>query len=173
MMEFSNNAFVYGLLTSDGNQEQNIEIMGARESLARLINKKQDEISRLEADLAAAKAYLAGLQDALKAVPKTSNEDGSSPEDRSYKVRPGTALAKARDALLLAQKPLYVDDLLKAMGKEDTPKERVSLAGTLSSYVRSGRLFTKTGPNTFGLIEFEDAPRNSEHFEDRGEHSDE
>lgn len=38
----------------------------------------------------------------------------------------------------------------------------MSLAGTLSGYARDGKVFTKTAPNTFGLLEFKSVQREEE-----------
>ena len=127
--------------------------MGYRENLSRLIEKKEQELSNLEMAAAHLRAYIEGLNDALKALPK---ESAGGPQERPHVLRPNSALAKAREALVRAKQPLYIDDLLLAVGKEVTPENRVSLAGTLSSYVRGGKVFTKTAPNTFGLVEFAD-----------------
>jgi hypothetical protein len=129
--------------------------MGYRETLSRLIEKKDQELARLESDAAHLRSYIEGLNDALKTLPK---DTANGPEERQHVLRPNSALARARDALMRAGQPLYIDDLLLAVGKELTPENRVSLAGTLSSYVRGGRVFTKTAPNTFGLLEFNERP---------------
>jgi hypothetical protein len=39
------------------------------------------------------------------------------------------------------------------MGKEVTRETRVSLASALSAYARRGEIFTREGPNRFGLFE--------------------
>jgi|HubBroStandDraft_3_1064219.scaffolds.fasta_scaffold196337_2 hypothetical protein len=127
--------------------------MGYRENLTRLIEKKEQELARLESDAAHIRAYLEGLNDALKALPK---EVANGSVERQHVLRPNSALAKAREALMRAKQPLYIDDLLLAVGKDIKPENRISLAGTLSSYVRNGKVFTKTAPNTFGLVEFAD-----------------
>jgi len=64
---------------------------------------------------------------------------------------------KARTALRRVGKPLYIEELLRAMGKEVNKKNRVSLSGSLGSYVRQEYIFTRPAPNTFGLIEFDNS----------------
>lgn len=68
-------------------------------------------------------------------------------------LRAGSELAKARDAIRSAGKPLHISEILAAIGKENTKKNRVSLGGSLAGYVRKGAIFSKSAPNTFGLIE--------------------
>jgi len=124
------------------------ENMGIRENLQKLINKKLEENMSLERQVMENKAYIQGLQDSMKLLPR----DGSAAAD--YILREGSALAKTRDVLKAAHIPLPIADILKALGKPQDKKHRISLAGTLSGYARSGKVFTKTAPNTFGLLEF-------------------
>jgi len=122
--------------------------MGVRENLQKLISKKQEEVAALELKATETRAYIQGLQDSMKLLPRDSNGVAG------YELREGTALAKARDAIKAAGGPMTVSDLLKAIGKSQDKKHRVSLAGTLSGYARDGKVFVKTAPNTYGLIEF-------------------
>jgi hypothetical protein len=109
------------------------------------------------------KAYIQGLQDSMKFLPRDGN--GAA----EYVLREGSALAKTRDVLRTAGTPLPIADLLKALGKPQDKEHRTSLAGTLSGYARDGKVFTKTAPNTFGLLEFRAIqPEDSEIPEDFG-----
>ncbi|HEY6351810.1 MAG TPA: hypothetical protein VI636_20630 [Candidatus Angelobacter sp.] len=121
--------------------------MGARENLQKLYDKKQQEIRELELQLAQAKAYLQAVQDSMKALPKENGDTGQE-------LREGSGLAKARQALQAAGKPMHVGDILKAIGKPNDKKNRVSLSGSLGNYARKKQIFTKPAPNTFGLIAF-------------------
>jgi hypothetical protein len=122
--------------------------MGIRENLQKLVAKKLEENVSLERQIMENRAYIQGLQDSMKFLPR----DGSGTAD--YTLREGSALAKTRDALKAAGVPLPIADILKALGKPLDKAHRTSLAGTLSGYARDGKVFTKTAPNTFGLIEF-------------------
>jgi hypothetical protein len=122
--------------------------MGIRENLQKLITKKLEENANMELQIRENKAYIQGLQDSMKLLPR----DGNGVAE--YTLRDGSALAKTRDALKTAGVPLAIVDILKAVGKPQDKKHRISLAGTLSGYARDGKVFTKTAPNTFGLIEF-------------------
>ena len=130
--------------------------MGIRENLQKLVSKKLEEISVLELQVKEAKAYIQGLQDSIKLLPR----DGSSAAE--YTLREGSALAKTRDVLKTAGTPLTIADILKALGTPQDKKHRISLAGTLSGYARDGKVFTKTAPNTFGLIEFRSVQPNED-----------
>lgn len=121
--------------------------MGIRENFQKLINKKQQEVTELELQIREAKAYIQGLEDSMKLLPRDANAAVE------HTLRPDSSLAKTRDAIKAAGAPMPIADILKAIGKPQDKKHRVSLAGTLSGYARNGKVFTKTAPNTFGLIE--------------------
>jgi hypothetical protein len=124
--------------------------MGLRENFQKLIDKKQLEIRGLELQMREAQAYIQALQDSMRLLPR--NLSGTTEQT----LRPGSTLAKTRDILKAAGVPMAVGEILKALGKPQDKKHRVSLTGTLSGYARKGKIFTKdkNAPNTFGLIEF-------------------
>jgi hypothetical protein len=126
--------------------------MGIRENLQKLTDKKQAEIGELELQIREGKAYIQAMQDSMKLLPR----DGAAAIEHT--LRPGSGLAKARDAIRTAGGPLPIADILKAIGKPQDKKHRVSLAGTLSGYARDGKIFEKTAPNTFGLLEMRKSP---------------
>lgn len=125
------------------------------------IEKKELEIKELETKLSEAKAYIQGLCDSLKLLPK----ENVSPADD---LRQGSDLAKARKAILKIGKPLHVVEILKQIGKEPNKNNKLSLAGSLSTCVRKGRVFNKTAPNTFGLIEIRENKNDIEPPDDFG-----
>lgn len=124
--------------------------MRVERDLEKKIKQKIEEVQQLRENLYKAESYLEALQDSLKLFKKTSNAESNE------SVRPGSMVDKARKILLEANKPLYVGDILKGMGKEVNKGTRASLSGSLGSYVRENFIFTRPAPNTFGLIEFED-----------------
>jgi hypothetical protein len=124
--------------------------MGIRDNFQKLIDKKQQEIEQLELQIRETGVYIQALQDSMKFLPRDSANSATA----DHTLRPDSALAKARDAIRAAGAPLPIAEILKAIGKPQDKKSRVSLAGTLSGYVRQGKVFTKTAPNTFGLLEF-------------------
>ncbi len=130
--------------------------MGIRENLQKLVAKKLEEISSLELKIKEANAYIQGLQDSIKLLPRDASNGAE------YTLRDGSALAKTRDVLKAAGAPLPIADILKALGTPQDKKHRISLAGTLSGYARDGKVFTKTAPNTFGLIEFRTVQSNED-----------
>jgi hypothetical protein len=124
--------------------------MGVRGNFQKLIDKKQQEIHALEIQVREASAYIQALQDSMKLLPRDTDVNVES----EHTLRAGSTLAKTRDLLRKSGSPLPINEILKQLGKPQDAKHRLSLAGTLSGYVRKGRVFTKTAPNTFGLLEF-------------------
>jgi len=121
-----------------------------RDELQKRIEKKHQEIRELEKQLAAAHAYIEALQDSMKLLPKDTVTTRGAAEQA---LRPGSAVAKAREAILKAGKPLHITEILKAIGRPVDKSNRVSLSGSLSGYVKRGEIFTRPAPNTFGLAE--------------------
>lgn len=121
------------------------------------IERRRKEIDALEADIKRLSAELEMKRVYLEAVINTAKQFDDTPEEVSSKeiiMRSGSELSKVREILSNHGKPLYITDILIALGKEPTPKNKVSLAGSLSAYVRDRKVFVKSGPNTFGLIEY-------------------
>ena len=121
-----------------------------RDELQKRIERKQQEIRELEKQLAAAHAYIEAMQDSLKLLPKDAGSSAAVPEQT---LRPGSGVAKAREAILKAGKPLHITEILKALDRPVEKNQRVSLSGSLSGYVKRGEIFTRPAPNTFGLAE--------------------
>lgn len=128
--------------------------MGARENLQRLLDKKQQEIVMLEAQLDRAKIYIQALQDSMKVLPREAAVD--QPAKQTI-MRPGTTLAKVRAAILAAGKPLHINDIVVALGKTADKGAKVSVSSSIAWYVRRGQIFTRPLPNTFGLVELSDS----------------
>ena len=133
--------------------------MKAERVIERRIKQKEEEAQRLRDELLKAEVYIEAMQESLRLIKKPSNAaDGSG-------IRPGSMIHQAQMILLQEGKPLYVGDLLNRMGREVTKMNRMSLSGSLGTYVRNKQVFTRPAPNTFGLIEFGD----SEPGPDQGE----
>lgn len=124
--------------------------MKFRDDLQKRIEKKELEIRELEKQLAAANAYLQALQETIRMLPKEPRSGQSLP---TQILRPGSGVAKVREAIIKAGKPLHITELLKALGRPVDKNSRVSLSGSLSGYVKRNEIFTRPAPNTFGLIE--------------------
>jgi hypothetical protein len=145
------NTFPFDVISSirykDGKHKWR-KTMISRQRLESRIRQKEQEIQSLELSIREAKSYLQALQDMLKMLPKDGNARDT--------LRHGSDLAKARDAIRAAARPLHISAILSAIGKENSKKNRVSLGGSLSGYVRKEAIFTKPAPNTFGLVDLPD-----------------
>jgi hypothetical protein len=118
-----------------------------RRKIEERIKKKELEIQELEGSIREARAYIQAMHDALKLLPR----DASS-KDEGTELRPGSMIARARDAIQEAGRPLHISELLAALGKDNSRSSKASLAGSLAAYVRANDIFTRPKPNTFGLI---------------------
>jgi hypothetical protein len=126
--------------------------MALRDDIQRKIEKKQAELLESERTYAigraAALAYIQALQDTLKSLPREPNN-----ENPAKTLRPGSAVARARELILIAKRPMHLTELLKGLGRPVDNNTRASLTGALGAYVRRNEVFTRPQPNTFGLIE--------------------
>lgn len=134
--------------------------MSIQRELTRKIEKKSAEIAELRekrrehikhsnellSQILQGKAYILALQETMKLLPKA---------DAATDLRPNSALALAREAILKAGKPLQINELLQALGKPIDHASRASLSGSLAAYVRNSEIFTRPAPNTFGLVELD------------------
>lgn len=123
--------------------------MGARKKIEIKIKKKEKEIQELRAKINDAKIYIQALNDTLKVIPKDKMENTSSVD----KLRAGSSVFKTWQYLEKSGKPMHIDDILTAIGKGTTKKDKTALAGSLGYYVRNKEIFTRPAPNTFGLID--------------------
>jgi TolA-binding protein len=128
--------------------------MGAREQVQRKIDQKQQEIRELQAKIRDAEIYIQALQELNRVLPKEAN--GSQPEQ---KLRKGSLVYQAREAIKAAGHPVHISDLLRMLGLPVDKKRRASLSGSISGYARRGEIFTRPEPNTFGLLELKSQPQ--------------
>jgi hypothetical protein len=126
--------------------------MGYRQELEKKIEKKLTEITEMEHMIYESKAFVDGLREALKMCPP---EDGQL---LPATLRAGSDMDKVRENLRLVGQPMHIDKIVATMGKPYSDSAKAGLAGSLSSYAKKRKVFTKTAPKTFGLIEF-DAPK--------------
>jgi len=115
--------------------------------LERKIDAARQEIARIEAELIEKKAFVQGLQEALKLFPK-----GSTESKAETVLRQGSDMAKARDFLQDLKRPAHITEILEGIGKENNKNNRLSIGSSLAGYARKNEFFAKTAPNTFTLI---------------------
>src|SRR5215207_6680952 len=100
-------------------------MVNERLRIEQLLRKKQTEVITLEEKLKAAKAYINALRDVLKVT-------GGEASEGEPKLKEGSSVAMAREAILARGEPVRLDDLLLSIGKEATQANRSSLAGSLA-----------------------------------------
>ena len=125
--------------------------MAFREELQKRIEKKHTEIASLSSKLKEAEIYTQALEDMLKLLPKEEGAPGSELV-ADAPLRQGSIVARAKEALQKAGRPMHVTELLTEMGKPADKENRSAIAGSIGAYVRRNEVFTRPGPNTFGLI---------------------
>jgi hypothetical protein len=125
-------------------------VIDLKRKLTREIEKQEQKILGLRTQLAEEEGYLRSQLDMLKLLPRNGGGNGSAPA-----LRPNSDLARARDVIRAAGKPVHITEILQKLGKELTRDNRSSLSGSIGWYVRRDEIFTRPLPNTFGLAEFE------------------
>ena len=120
--------------------------MGIREELQKRIERKQEELKELELKVREGNVYIQALQETMKLLPK----EGPS----EITLRPGSNIAKAREVIRAAGKPLHINEILKTLGPEVGRDKKLAISGSIGAYVRKHEIFTRPAPNTFGLVEF-------------------
>ena len=112
-------------------------------------------MNQLEAQLKEARIYIQALQDVLKLLPR----DKETPESiAETTLRPGSTVARAREAILRRGAPMHLMDLLRELGLGTSREAKASLGGSLAAYVRRGEIFSRPAPNTFSLVELSHQP---------------
>lgn len=112
-------------------------------TLKALVAEKELELARLEAEAAAARAYI----DSLRAASDLSGhaEDPGVQDDPVIQIR---------RLMVAAGEPLYIDDVLHGLGMPLNRDTRTGIRQLLLPWVRRGEIFTRPRPSTFGLVEW-------------------
>ena len=128
--------------------------MNIRGDLEKRIEKERQKVLELRAQVEKSEAFILGLQEALKMLPKDGvREPGRRSASKVPELRSGGNVEKTYNLLRQLGKGAHISEILVGIGEEDTKAKRLSLSSTLSRYVRSGEIFGRTGPNTFALKE--------------------
>jgi hypothetical protein len=125
--------------------------MNVQKEIERKCKLKEEQLRDLEQQITQVKAQLETYREVLKVIGKSSDSSASDA------LRPGSLVDMARNAIREFGKPMHVDKLLIAIGKEPSKKNKVSLSGSMAHYVRQGIIFTRPAPNTFGLRDFDES----------------
>ena len=115
------------------------------DTLRALAAEKQAELVRLEAELAAGRAYLRFLEERIEAAEQRS---GDEPESNDPVI-------VIRRLIREAGRPLYIDDILGGLDRPLNRDGREEIRQLLLSWVRREEIFTRPRPGVFGLVELE------------------
>jgi hypothetical protein len=127
--------------------------MDDRQKIHDRLRKKEQEVQALEERLRTARTYIQALQDVLKLLDGEKGQEAGVVASAESVLRAGSAVHKARVAILTASAPMHINALTEAIGGDSSREGRISLASSLAAYVRKGEIFTRPAPNTFGLME--------------------
>lgn len=130
--------------------------MSLRRKVEEKIKKKEEEIREYEAKVRESRAYIQGLQDTLRLMPKEGQEH-IAPED---KLKRGSSPHSTYMLLKENGSPMHVSDIVKGIGKQVTKSSKIALSGTIGMYARKNDIFVRTGPNIFGLVEWQSKSGN-------------
>lgn len=127
--------------------------------LIALIRQKKEAIAKLQAELGEAMAELSGPRPA--SVPKNSERRRSKVIPRRPSAQrvgapgivPTSSVGLAQDVIRLAGKPLHVQDIIHGIESRGHHVSKTTLVGNLSRYVKGRRVFYRSAPSVFGLIE--------------------
>lgn len=126
-----------------------------RSELEKRLKRQRAELDAIEKDKvelasreAVCKAIIAELEGLLRLAPK---EEGETVEKA---LRVNTDPYHAREVLRKNRGPLHVKEILERIGGDTGRNRRSSLASQLGAYARKTEIFTKPGPNVFGLIDY-------------------
>lgn len=128
--------------------------MSIRTDLEKRIERERQKIVELKAQVEKSEAFVQGLQEALKMLPRDGvRELGRKSKSKMPELRRGGNVEKTYNLLRQLGKGAHISEILVGIGAEDTKANRLSLSSTLSRYVRSDKIFSRPGPNTFALKE--------------------
>jgi len=123
--------------------------VGVRQNLEKKIEQKRLEIVELEAKLREMHAFIQGMQEALKVLPRDAVAGAPA-----QSLRAGSDMANARDYLARIGRPAHISEIMEELNKDGSEtRQSTSVSSSLASYARKGEIFKRTAPNTFALID--------------------
>lgn len=114
-------------------------------TLRALAAEKQAELVRLEAELAAGRAYLHFLDERIEAAEQRCGEEPECTDP----------VIVIRRLIREAGQPLYIDDILRGLDRPLNRDGREEIRQLLLSWVRREEIFTRPRPGVFGLVELD------------------
>ena len=124
--------------------------MYLRAELQRRIEQERQKVADLQSQVERAEAFISGFEEAMKLVPADVVE---SKRQGRHTPRSKSDVQKTKVYLIAVGHAMHISDILKAIGKEDTKRNRASLSSSLARYAPKGEVFRRDGPNEFSLIQ--------------------
>lgn len=132
-----------------------------RYELEKRIKKQRAELDAIASDLQtlhvrkrASEAVLNELESLLRLTPKDT--DNGIAVERHLRV--DSDPYKTREVLRKERRSLHIKEILEKIGGDTGRNRRSSLSAQLGNYANKNEVFTKTGPNTFGLLDYGPEP---------------
>lgn len=97
-----------------------------------------------------------GLIQQLKLLKKECRGFGIYKPEKTQdgsQLKIGSELHAVYKFLKKANKPIHIDIILLNIFGTVSQRKKYSLVGSLNAYAKSGRVFTKNGPNIFGVFD--------------------
>jgi hypothetical protein len=124
-------------------------LMAVREDIEKRIEREKQKISDLQKQIERCNAFILGMQEALKFIPKTGEKI-----TKEYYFRSGDT-KQAYEVLKQSAKPLSINEILSLIGKEPTKQNKASLSSSLHRAVKKSGLIKKVASNMFTITENE------------------
>ena len=114
--------------------------MSIRDELERRIDRERQKLGDMYIQLERAESFIKGLEEALKFLPR----DGADSRGRSG-LRLGSDMYQVQEVLRQQKRPMYIVDILKAIGKPTDSHTKASISGSLSRYARRQEDYCQKG----------------------------
>jgi hypothetical protein len=123
--------------------------MSSRKKIEKMMEEKRSEVEHYKIKIKEAEIYIQALQDTLRFLPRVELDAEAASE---INLQEGSYAQKIYELLKKENSPLHIRQIMNKLQIPFNNKTRSSVVGSLGPYIRSGRVFVKTAPNTFWLM---------------------
>lgn len=120
--------------------------------LLKIIEREKQEAQELQLTLSNKLSRISAFEEILKLIPDNGIQTKSNSVERT--LRYGGLPQKTQSLLSREGKPLHIKEILERLDLPLTKANYLALASSIGTYAKNQRIFSKTAPNTFGLIDF-------------------
>jgi hypothetical protein len=122
--------------------------MSSRKKIQKMMEEKQCELDHYKEKVREAEIYMQALHDTLSLLLSLEADAKSAAE---VNLHEGSYAQQIYELLKKENSPMHIRQILLKLQIPFNNKTRASVVGSLGPYIRSGRIFVKTAPNTFWL----------------------